>query len=374
MAGDRRRVRVGLVGYGYAGRTFHAPLIAATPGLELAAVASSDPPRVLADWPGMGVERDAAALFRRDDIDLVVIATPSDTHATLAGAALEAGRHVVVDKPFTTSLADARGLARLAARRKQLLSVFQNRRWDADFLAVREAIAAGAIGEPVHFESHFDRYRPQVRDRWREDAGPGGGIWMDLGPHLVDQALLLLGLPDRVSATFSVQRAGGRGVDWAHVVLECGSRRAILHAGMLVAGGSARFTVHGTRGSLVKYGLDPQEAQLLAGLRPGDPGWGVDEAPMVAWAGDGAAARPLPLPPGDQGRFYEAISTALAGASPNPVPMAQAIAVMAVLEAAVRSAAHGRAVVPALHARERRAWHAAAGATPASATMRAPAA
>lgn len=353
-------VRVGLVGYGFAGRTFHAPLIAATPGLRLVAVASRDPARVLADWPGVAVAADAMQLVAHGDVDLVVIASPNDSHAPLARAALDAGRHVVVDKPFTLTLAEARVLAARAEARGRLLSVFHNRRWDSDFLAVRAAIGDGLVGRVAHFESHFDRFRPVVRDRWRERAGPGGGIWFDLGPHLVDQALQLFGAPDRVAAQLACQRAAGGAADWAHVVLEYPGLRAILHASMLVAGGSARFTVHGSRGSVVKHALDPQEAQLLRGQRPGDPGWGVDDDPLLHHDGSGAAPRRIAAPPGDQGRYYAAVRDAITGDGANPVTPAQAVAVMAVLEAANLAAGTARSVVPDLQRDERDSLRAAA--------------
>jgi len=356
MLDNARTHAVALIGYGYAGRTFHAPLIAATPGLELRMVASSDAGKVHADLPQVEVLADPLRAIADPRIDLVVIATPNDTHAPLARAALDAGRHVVVDKPFTTTLAEARALAALAARQRRLLSVFHNRRWDSDFLAVRQAIAAGTIGEVVHFESHFDRFRPQVRARWREQAVPGGGLWFDLGPHLVDQALQLFGLPDRVSANFAVQREGGQSDDWAHVLLDYGARRAILHGAMLVAGGSARFTVHGTRGSLVKPKLDRQEAQLLRGLRPGDAGWGEDDDALLVYDGGDAPPRCVPTPAGDQACYYAALRDALDGRGDNPVTPLQAVAAMAVLETAAHSAREGRTLALPLTADERAAW------------------
>ena len=275
--------------------------------------------------------------------DLVVIATPNDIHAPLARAALQARRNVVVDKPFTLSLADARELATLARAQGLLLSVFQNRRWDSDFLALQQALADDLIGGFTHLESRLERYRPQVRERWREQTGAGGVLW-DLGPHLVDQVLQLMGTPDTVYANLAVQREGALVEDWAHVVLEFGPRRAILQIGMLAAGGTTRFLAHGARGSLVKAEPDLQEAQLLAGLRPGDAGWGVDDDPLRVM--DGSMERTVAAPRGDQSQYYAGVRDALLGYGSNPVTPTQAIAVMAVLEAAFRSAREGRAVVP----------------------------
>lgn len=345
---------VGLIGYGYAGRTFHAPLIAAEPRLALTAVASSRPDVVRADLPHVAVHADPLAMMAQ--VDLVVVATPNDSHAPLAEAALAAGRHVVVDKPFALTLAEARGVVAAAESAGRLLSVFHNRRWDSDFRTVRDAIRGGLVGRATHLESHFDRFRPAVRDRWREREGPGAGVWFDLAPHLADQVLALWGLPDGVTASLVRQRPDAQADDWAHAVLDwADGRRAMLHAGMLVAGGSPRFTVHGDGGSVVKRLGDGQEAQLLAGVRPGAPGWGEDADPLLAYAPDGTV-REVPAAPGDQRGFYAGVAAALAGDGPNPVPPAQALAVMAVVEAGRVSAATGARVGLALTTAERAAF------------------
>ena len=348
-------IRIGLIGYGYSGRTFHAPLIGATPELSLTMVASSDPAKVSADLANVPVVADPGDLIQSNDVELVVIATPNDTHAPLARAALRAGKHVVVDKPFTLNLAEARELRDLARQQRRLLAAFQNRRWDSDFLSIRHALAEGLVGEASHYESHFDRFRPDVRRRWREGAGPGSGIWFDLGPHLVDQALQLFGLPDCLNANFARQRAGALADDWAHVVLNYGSRRVILHAGMLTAGGVHRFVVHGSKGSLVKHAADRQEAQLLAGTKPTDPDWGADPDDLVWLDGKGGQRR-IPAVRGDQRQFYVAIAAALRAAEPNPVPADQVVAVVAIIEAAVLAAVSGQRATLDLTPDERNVW------------------
>lgn len=345
-------VRVGLIGYGYAGRTFHAPLIRATPGLQLAAVASSDATKVHTDLPGIWVIDSPSALIQDERIDVVVIATPNHTHAPLASEALRAGKHVVLDKPMALDLAEARQLIALADASPGLLSVFHNRRWDSDYLAVKLAIADGAIGEVAHFESHIDRFRPAIRDRWRESAGPGAGIWYDLGPHLIDQALQLFGVPRRVQAHLAITRTNGLADDWAHARLDYGPRQVILHASMLVAGGARRFVVHGSRGSLIKTGADRQETQLLDGMQPGAAGWGDDPDDLQLIDADGKA-HALPVLPGDQRQYYTALRDAVRNGESHPVTPLQSLAVMAVLEAGFESSRHGGDVTVPLNDLER---------------------
>lgn len=355
----RAPLNVGLVGYGYATKTFHAPLVAATPGLALAAVVSRDAAKVRADWPEVPVHGEAEALFAERGIDLVVIATSNDSHAPLARRALEAGKHVVVDKPFTLTVAEARELVELGEQKRRVLSVFHNRRWDADFLTLRRRLvgddggATGPLGRVVHFESHFDRHRPDVRDRWRERDGPGAGLWYDLGPHLIDQAVQLFGRPRAITLDLARQREGAHVDDWFHAVLDYGPLRAILHAGMVAAQVGPRFVVHGVRGSAIKRGLDPQEDALRAGRRPGgeeregserSASWGFDPVPFeVVTVGDGGgehrAVREELAERGDYLAFYTGVAAAIRGDGENPVPAAEAVAVMELLERGLESAA-----------------------------------
>ncbi len=265
-------IRVGLIGFGFVSKTFHVPLLKATDGYKITAVSSSHPGDVTAVIPDVHVVSDPQALAAtHPDIDLVVIASPNETHAPLAEAAMRAGRNVVVDKPFTITVEEARHLAAVAKEKNVLLSVFQNRRWDSDFLTVQDAIRRDLTGRVVGFESRIDRYRPEVRDRWREIPGPGAGLLYDLGPHLIDQTLLLFGIPDSVQATLAKQRRGARTDDFFQLVLRYGEMVATLQAGSLVSGGSARFSVHGDRASVVKQKPDIQEDQLRAGMVPGSP-------------------------------------------------------------------------------------------------------
>lgn len=339
-------LNVALVGYGFVGRVFHAPLIAATPGLRLHTVVSRDAAKVHADLPDVRVLAEPAHAFADGAVDLVVVAAPNAVHASLAIAALQAGRHVLVDKPFTTSLDEARRVLEVARTTGRLASVLQNRRWDSDFLALRSLLESGALGEPAELHSHFDRFRPQVPDRWRERAGPGAGLWFDLGPHLVDQALQLFGMPLSIQADIAAQRADAVVDDWFHVVLHYPRLRVVLHAGALVAANTLRLAAHGTGGSYVKHGLDPQEDALRAGTVPGAGDWGHDPSPgILTTIGDtGPVARVIDGPRGDYRACYAAMRDAILGRGEPPVTPAQALELMQVLEAGVASAASGRRI------------------------------
>ncbi len=351
-----RPIRVGLIGFGFVSKTFHVPLLQATDGYKITAVSSSRPADVSAMLAGVEVVADPKALATRSDVDLVVIASPNETHAPLAELAMRAGRNVVVDKPFTITIEEARHLAAVAKENDVVLSVFQNRRWDSDFLTVQDAIRRDLTGRLVLFESRIDRHRPEVRDRWREIPGPGAGLLYDLGPHLIDQTLLLFGIPDSVQATLAKQRRGARTHDFFQLVLRYGEMVATLGAGSLVSGGSARFSVHGDRASLVKQKPDMQEDQLRAGMLPGTPDWGLDPDDAVLYEGATGDARALKTARGDQRGYYVALREALRGQAPNPVPPEQGATVMAIIEAALRAEEEGRRVVPDLTKEEGAAW------------------
>ncbi|PJR65335.1 oxidoreductase [Raoultella sp. T31] len=335
-------IRVGMIGYGYASKTFHAPLISGTPGMTLVAVSSSDERKVQADWPMVSVVADPTGLLSNPDIDLIVIATPNDSHFPLAKAALEAGKHVVVDKPFTVTLSQARGLEATARRCGRLLSVFHNRRWDSDFLTLKSLINEGLLGEVCYFESHFDRYRPEVRHRWREQGGPGSGIWYDLGPHLLDQAVNLFGLPVSITVDLAQLRPGAQATDYFHAVLTYPLRRVVLHGTLLAAAETARYIVHGSRASYVKYGLDPQEERLKNGERLPQEDWGYDmrDGVLTRVEGDARATENWLTVPGNYPAYYAAIRDTLNGSGENPVPASQAIQIMELIELGLESAKH----------------------------------
>jgi predicted dehydrogenase len=333
---------VAIAAFGAAARVFHVPLLGAVPGLDLRMVVTSRPEEVLRVLPSVRAVPDFATACADPAIDLVVIPTPNATHAPLAAQALAAGKHVVVDKPFTLTLAEAEALLAQARDVDRVLSVFQNRRWDSDFLTLRRLLAAGALGEPTHFESHFDRFRPVVPDRWRDRAGPGAGLWYDLGPHLIDQAVQLFGAPQGVFVDLAAQRDGATADDRFHALLRYERLRVILHATALAAAESPRFVVHGTRGSWVKYGLDRQEEALKAGVAPGALGWGEDPRPgrLTTAAGTAETAGVA----GDYRQYYVAVRDTILGRGANPVAGADALTVMRVIELGRRSHAERREI------------------------------
>ncbi|TQS28992.1 Gfo/Idh/MocA family oxidoreductase [Microbispora sp. KK1-11] len=355
---DLPEIRVGLAGFGPAGSFFHAPLIAATPGLRLAAVVTRDPARaerVRAEHPGADVVPAADDLW--DRCDLVVIATPNRTHVPLATEALKAGLPVVVDKPLAGAAAEARDLVRLARDRGLMLTVFQNRRWDGDFLTLRRLLPE--LGEVHRFESRFERWRPVPKGGWRESGGPEeiGGTLYDLGSHLVDQALRLFGPVSQVYAETDVRRAGVRNDDDAFVALTHRSgTRSHLWMSAVAANLGPRFRVLGSRASYVKWGLDPQEERLRAGERPdaadfgpgrssgAGTGWGAESSERWGTLGAEGDARPVPTEPGAYQRFYEGVVACLRDGAPPPVEPDGAAETIAVLEAAALSAARGQVV------------------------------
>jgi scyllo-inositol 2-dehydrogenase (NADP+) len=321
-------IGVGLIGYGLGGAVFHAPLIQAEPRLRLRAVVTSRAGQVERDHPGVRVVASADELLADPAVELVVVAAPNAVHHELAAAALQAGRHVVVDKPFTLTTADADELIVLAESEDRLLSVFQSRRWDGDFLTVRRCLEAGLLGRVSSFISRYDRFRPVPKGGWKEEDVPGSGLLWDLGPHLVDQALQLFGLPETVWADLHVQRPGVEAVDYVHLVLGYGRLRVLLHAGMELRDPGPRFEVHGDRGSLLTRGLDLQE---------------VDATLTTEVAGLELRGR-LAGVPGDHGAFYAAMAAAVAGEGPVPVTAAEARDTVMVIEHALASSREGRVV------------------------------
>ncbi|GIH90614.1 Gfo/Idh/MocA family oxidoreductase [Planobispora siamensis] len=337
-------LRVGLIGYGVAGAFFHAPLIAATPGLRLSAVVTRDPARSaeVSDRYGARPVSDPDELW--DAVDLVVVASPNRTHVPLAEAALKAGLPVVVDKPLAATAQEARDLAELARERGVMLTVFQNRRWDGDFLTIERLVASGELGAVNRLESRFERWRPVPKGGWREVGGVEevGGLLYDLGSHLVDQALRLLGPVTSVYAESDVRRTGVVSDDDTFIALTHASgARSHLWVSAVTPQLGPRFRVLGSAAAYVKHGLDVQEDRLRAGLTPDSPGFGDD--PQERWGvlGTDQDNHPVRTEPGAYLDFYRAVVPAVRDGAPPPVAPEEVVEALSVLEAARRSAAEG---------------------------------
>lgn len=342
------RIKVGLVGYGLSGAIFHAPLIQSVDQFELAAVVSSAPAKVKQDLPHVKVVPTLAELLQDPEIKLVVITSPNETHCPYAKEAILADKHLVVEKPFVVQSTEGVELVELARQRGVVLSVFQNRRWDNDFLTIRRLLSEKTLGELYQYEAHFDRYRAEVGNKWKEQETAGAGVLYDLGAHLIDQALVLFGPPRSVWADLKAQRPGARVSDYFHLVLDYGRLSVTLRAGSVVRRPGPRFQLHGAGGSFLKHGLDPQENQLKAGLRPGQAGWGEDPADLygqLVLDRQGAPAESqVPTLPGEYQVYYQELARAITTGAPVPVSPADAIHTIRIIEYAMRSHADGRVI------------------------------
>jgi predicted dehydrogenase len=341
-----RTVQVGVIGFGLGGRVFHAPIISAVPGLQLAAIVERSGDSARAAYPNVKVVRTVSELLAIDSIELIVVTTPNPTHLDLARQCLMAGRHVVVDKPFATTYAEAAELVRIAEERGRLITVYQNRRWDGDFLTLRRIMQDGRLGRLVLFESHMERYRPMLKsEAWRELPSPGSGLWFDLGPHLLDQAFVLFGPPESMTAELRSERDGAAVDDAFDVVLQYPRMRVLLRSNLLTCVPGPRFRLNGTQGSFVKYGSDPQEDALKAGEKPGRPDWGQE--PKENWGtmsiadGDKLTETRIPTETGDYRRYYENVRDAIVSGAPLDVSPQHALRIMQALELGIESSKRG---------------------------------
>jgi scyllo-inositol 2-dehydrogenase (NADP+) len=339
-------LNVGLVGFGFAGKTFHAPVIRVVEGLCLTTIVQrhgggAPDPR----YADVELVRSVDELLART-VDLVVIATPNTSHHPIAKQCLQAGRHVVIDKPFTTTVAEADELVQLGAAQRRILSIYQNRRYVGDFVTLRALLSQGALGRVTLYESHFDRFRPELRPgAWREQSLPGSGVWFDLGAHLLDQALVLFGTPQAISADIRIERDGAAADDAFDVTLHYPHMRALLRGSMLAAAPGPTFAVHGTKGSYIKYGLDPQEAALKAGRVPDEPDWDAEPSELYGELTGPEDTRTIPTIPSSFTHYYENVRDAILGKAQLAVTPEQARNVIRGLELAVASSQQ-RCVVP----------------------------
>ena len=344
-------IEVGLVGFGLAGRAFHAPVIRAVPGLHLAAILERSGTQAAEKYPDVRIVRTLDELLSMSEIRLIVLATPNETHYSFARQCLEAGRDVVVDKPFTTTLEEAVWLVQFARAANRLLTVYQNRRYDGDFQAIRQLVVAGKLGRIVRFETSYDRFRPQLKPgAWRETACPGSGILFDIAPHLIDHALVLFGLPEAVTADVRTERENAAADDAFDITLHYSNgMRAVLRSSILAAVPRPRFVLFGTQGSFVKHTFDPQEMNLRRGYIPSDGAWGAE--PEENWGvltvpkGDSFEQWRIPSAACDYRDYYSNVRDALLGHAALAVTPEYALDVMRMLELA-RESSLKRCTIP----------------------------
>lgn len=335
-------IKTGLIGFGLSGRIFHAPFILDHPDFQLTAVNSRQAEAVAELAPEARVVASAEALLADDDLDLIVITAPNALHFPLAEAALLAGKHVLLEKPSVTELAQMETLATLAQRQGKVLTVYQNRRFDGDFQTLRELVSNGSLGSLKHLDTRFDRFRPTPQQRWREQPGVGTGIFWDLGPHILDQVLHLLGTPQRLHATLRTLRDGGTTTDWFEVQLDYGDKVVHLGSTPFEAGPMRRFAARFEGGSWHAWGLDPQEAALRAGQMPWHPDYPSQGAAQTADLSDAQGTQSQALASGHYRAFYHQLADAILGRGPAPVSLTEACQLVYGLQLAEQSSAEGR--------------------------------
>jgi scyllo-inositol 2-dehydrogenase (NADP+) len=344
-------VRVGLIGFGLAGQAFHAPVIRGVQGMELACILERHGSKAKEKYPEVRVARSLDEVLSDKTINLCVVATPNDTHYSYTKACLEAGRHVVVDKPFTPTMAEAEQLVGLAADRGRLVTVYQDRRWDGEFHTVKDLVKSGALGSVVEYESRFDRFRLESKPgAWRERADhPAAGVLWDLGPHLIDQALVLFGTPETIWASAFCQRQTAQVDDSFDVHMEYPHLRATLRARIVAYAPGPHLLIHGTGGSFIKYGMDPQEEILRSPNCPDGPDWGPDwgvetEQRWGTLSPVGGEPHKVKTERGDYRGYYANVRDAIEKGSPLDVTPDQALRTMRGILLAHKSSREGRRV------------------------------
>ncbi|MEO0332264.1 MAG: oxidoreductase [Bacteroidota bacterium] len=340
-------IQVALASYGMSGKVFHTPLITTHPDFHLSKVLERHRNDAEADYPDVTTVRQFNDLLSDENIDLIVVNTPNAYHFDMTKAALEAGKHVVVEKPFTNTVTEAEELINIANQQDRLLTVFQNRRLDSDFLTVQKVLDQQLCGRVVEYEAHYDRYRNYIQpDTWKEESGPGSGILYNLGSHMIDQALVLFGIPETLFAKLSVQRAGGKAPDAYHIILSYPNKQITLKSSYLVRDEGPRYKILGDLGTFTKYGLDPQEDDLKAGKTPSNEHWGTE--PKTIWGTLNTELNGLPFrgkvtsEVGNYLAFYDNLAQAISGKSQLLVSPEEAKQVIHLIELAYQSHESGQ--------------------------------
>jgi len=342
-------INTGIIGFGLSGKVFHAPFIQAHPGFRLVSVVERHHQHSKDLYPGINILKSHSEMLKDDNIDLVVVATPNIYHYPMVKESLLAGKHVVVEKPFVPTIKEADELISLSGETGKKIFVFQNRRWDGDFLTIKKLIAAGKFGNIKYYEAHFDRFSPEIKSgAWRDENIPGGGILYDLGAHLIDQALCFFGMPDSINANVKAERPGGRVDDCFDLKLIYNDKTIVLKAGMMVRDPGPRFIIEGTEGNFSKYGIDPQEAALKSGIIPGTDDWGFEGAEYWGTLGSGPATpfdiSRIPTENGNYMGFFDNIYDVLFKNKPQAILPEEARDVIFIIEKAFESSMKHRAI------------------------------
>lgn len=333
-------IKVGIIGHGFSAQTFHLPFICASSDFEFTAISTRKPESITTQ----GAKGDKPLTFNTPEalitskkIDLVVITAPNDVHFSLAQLCLKNNLHVIVEKPITVTLAEAEQLAALAEEKSLVLSVFHNRRWDGDFLTVRKLLNNKVLGKVKVFESRFDRFRPIVGQKWKENKGSGTGVWHDLGSHLVDQVLVLFGLPLSVTGKCIALRDNAEAIDYFSVQLHYEGFEVILSSSPYAVGKTPRFNIQGTKASFVKQGVDPQELQLKHRVNPNSIKFGREDESQYGVLLTESTNKTVVTEMGNYGQYYIEIAQAINTQTPAPVSANDGVQVMKIIELALLS-------------------------------------
>ena len=343
----KKIIHTGLVGFGLSGKAFHAPFIHTHPGFHLRKIVERHRDDSAKLYPDAMIVRGLDDILADDEIELVAITAPNIYHFEMVQKCIEAGKHVIIEKPFTNSYKEAEELIKLAGKKKIKLFVYQNRRLDGDFLTIQKIFKSGVLGDIQYYEAHFDRYAPERKHAaWRDEDLPGSGILFDLGPHLIDQALVLFGEPITIQADIQSQREGSIVDDYFNITMTYKNLTVVLTAGMLVQDPGPRYIIHGVRGSYIKYGIDPQEAALRKGKMPGGEGWGEETADKWGLVTidyddlnfDGR----VETEPGNYMDFYNNVYNTLLNAHEQAIKPKEAANVIRIIEKAFESSRLGK--------------------------------
>lgn len=339
-----KAIQTALIGYGLSGLTFHAPFLRTMDEFSVVKILSSNEKKVREDFEDAEVTADFESVICDEKVELVIITTPNALHFDMAKRSIEAGKHVIIEKPMVIEAAKGDELVELAKKQGVMLSVYQNRRYDGNFLTVKKLIDDGTLGDVNTYEARFDRFSPLLVGGWREKAEPGAGMLYDLGAHLIDQALYLFGWPDSVTADVQVQREGAKTDDYFHLVLAYGEKRAILHCGLLAFEQGPKYKVHGHKGTFIKYGEDSQEGELKEGKLPDDAAWGMDRIELYGTLYTEKGVEKIVTVPGAYMDYYKGIYDCIRNGAACPVPGEDGVKTIRVIEAAMKSSEEKRTV------------------------------